>query len=93
MNIDGIDPSQIDSLRTPFLDTQSQAPVQPPKPEEVKADTEKVAQLAQQARELPENRPDVVERGRELLADPNYPSAEVEDQVARILLGLEEEAF
>lgn len=93
MNIDGIDPSQIDGLRTPFLETQAQAPIQAPKPEEAKAETEKVAQLAEQARDLPENRPDMVERGKELLADPNYPSPQVEEQVARILLGLDEEAF
>ena len=93
MNIDGIDPSQIESLKTPFLESQAQAPVQAPKPEEVKAETEKLAQLTQQVQELPDNRPDVVARGKELLADPNYPSADVEEQVAKILLGVEEENY
>ena len=55
MNIDGIDPSQIESLRTPFLESQSQAPVQAPKPEEVKVETEKLAQLTQQVQDMPDN--------------------------------------
>ncbi len=93
MNIDGIDPSQIESLRTPFLENQAQGPVQEKKPEEVKAETEKLAQLTQQVQELPENRPEVVARGQELLADPNYPSADVEEQVAAILLGAAEESY
>jgi len=93
MNIDGIDPSQIESLRTPFLENQSQAPVQAQKPEEQKVETEKLAQLTQQVQNLPENRPDVVARGKELLADPNYPSADVEEQVAKILLGVQQENY
>lgn len=93
MNIDGIDPSAVESLKTPFLESQAQGPIQGTKPEERKEETEKVAQLAQQAQDLPDNRPDMIERGRELLADPNYPSSDTEEQVARILLGLDEEAF
>lgn len=93
MNIDGIDPSQIEALKTSFLEPQTREPIQPPKAEDVQAETLKVEQLALQARELPENRPDVVERGRELLNDPNYPSAEVMDQVAEILMGVAEERF
>ncbi|MCG8525766.1 MAG: hypothetical protein MI748_05275 [Opitutales bacterium] len=93
MNIDGIDASQVEGLKTPFLESSSQAPIQEQPPEEKQAETAKIEQLAQQAQELPDNRPDVVARGRELLADPNYPSPQVEDQVAKILLGVEEEAF
>jgi 2,4-dienoyl-CoA reductase-like NADH-dependent reductase (Old Yellow Enzyme family) len=93
MNIDGIDPSQIEGLRAPFLEKAPTQAIREAKPEEVKVETEKLQQLAQQARELPENRPDVVARGRELLADPNYPSADVEEGIAKILLGLQEEAY
>ncbi len=93
MNIDGIDASQVEGLKKPFLESSSQAPIQEQPPEEKQAETAKIEQLAQQAQELPDNRPDVVARGRELLADPNYPSPQVEDQVAKILLGVEEEAF
>ena len=93
MNIDGIDPSLIESLKTPFLSGQTAEPVQAPKPEEVKAETEKIQQLAEKVQELPDNRPDVVERGKELLSDPNYPSPDVEDQVAKILLGVAEESY
>jgi hypothetical protein len=93
MNIDGIDPSQIESLRTPFLERPVQEPIREARPEEVKAETAKVELLAQQARELPENRPEVIARGRELFSNPSYPSADVEEGVARILLGLQEEAY
>ena len=93
MNIDGIDPSLIESLKTPFLSGQTAESVQAPKPEEVKAETEKIQQLAQKVQELPDNRPDVVARGQELLNDPNYPSPDVEDKVAKILLGVEEENY
>lgn len=93
MNIDGIDSSQIESIRTPFLESQTTETAQVQKAEEKNVETEKIQQLAQQAQELPENRPDVVARGRELLADPNYPSADIEGQVAEILLGETEETF
>ena len=94
MNIDGIDPSLIESLKTPFLSGQTaEQPIQEPKPEEVKAETEKIQELAKQAQELPDNRPDVVARGQELLNDPNYPSPDVEDKVARILLGFDQENY
>lgn len=35
----------------------------------------------------PEVRPEVVERGRQLAADPGYPSADVLKQVASAILG------
>jgi hypothetical protein len=93
MNIDGIDPSQIEGLKTPFLESQPTEPVQAQKKEEVKSETEKIQQLAQRAQDLPDNRPEVVARGKELLNDPNYPSPDVEDKVAKILLGVEEEIY
>jgi len=40
---------------------------------------------------IPEIRPEVVERGRRLLADPNYPSCEIANAIARRLSGLPED--
>ncbi len=40
---------------------------------------------------IPEIRPEVVERGRRLLADPNYPSAKVVDAIARLITPLPED--
>lgn len=93
MNIDGIDPSQISGLQSPVSDVKSTPPIKPQTEDSAKVETETLENLVQNVKDLPENRPDVVARGKELLNDPNYPSAEVEDQVAKILLGLEEEAF
>ena len=95
MNIDGIDPSQIEGLKSPMLDSQANAPVQEQQAQAANANTEtaKLQQLAQKVEEMPDNRPEVVERGKELLNDPNYPSPDIEDQVARILLGVQEENF
>ncbi len=93
MNIDGIDPSQITGLQSPISDAKSTPPIKPQTEDSAKVETETLEKLVQNVKDLPENRPDVVARGKELLNDPNYPSANVEDQVAKILLGLEEEAF
>lgn len=93
MNIDGIDSSQIEGIKPPFLESKPNETVQAPTAEEVKIETAKLEELAQQAQELPENRPDVVERGKQLFNDPNYPSGEVEDEVAKILLGVAEETY
>jgi 2,4-dienoyl-CoA reductase-like NADH-dependent reductase (Old Yellow Enzyme family) len=94
MEIDGIDPSQIESLQQrPFLEPREQEVIQPRENATDAIDTAAIEELAQQAQELPENRPEVVSRGRELLADPSYPSADIEEQVAEILLGIEEEAY
>jgi hypothetical protein len=40
---------------------------------------------------IPEVRPDVVERGRQLLADPNYPSFEIATEIARRISPLSED--
>ncbi len=40
---------------------------------------------------LPEVRPEVVERGRQLLADPNYPGADVVQKIASLITPLSED--
>lgn len=40
---------------------------------------------------LPEVRPEVVERGRQLRADPSYPSREVVEKIARLITPLSED--
>lgn len=53
------------------------------------------AQLSSKVRasleEMPEIRPEVVERGRKLLADPNYPTAEITRKIAALITPLPEE--
>ncbi|MBN2235783.1 MAG: hypothetical protein JW706_11595 [Opitutales bacterium] len=93
MNIDGLETTLIESMKSTFLAPKQDTPVKAPTQEEVRVETEKLAQMAQRVQEMPENRPEVVERGIELLNDPNYPSADVEEQLAAILLGFEEERF
>lgn len=36
--------------------------------------------------QIPEIRPEVVERGRQLLADPNYPGAEITRKIASLII-------
>ena len=36
--------------------------------------------------QIPEIRPEVVERGRQLLADPNYPSPEITRKIASLIV-------
>jgi hypothetical protein len=40
---------------------------------------------------MPEVRPEMVERGRALLADPNYPSPQIMRQIASLITPLPEE--
>ena len=40
---------------------------------------------------MPEVRPDVVARGRQLAADPNYPSQDVVNKIAKLITPLSEE--
>lgn len=40
---------------------------------------------------LPEIRPEVVERGRQLLADPNYPGPEIVKKIAGLITPLPED--
>lgn len=40
---------------------------------------------------LPEIRPEVVARGRELLADPNYPSQAIVEKIAQLITPLSED--
>ena len=39
---------------------------------------------------IPEIRPEVVERGRQLLADPNYPSPEISQKIASLIVPFDE---
>jgi hypothetical protein len=39
---------------------------------------------------LPEIRPEVVARGRELLADPSYPGQDIVEKIARLITPLSE---
>jgi hypothetical protein len=41
--------------------------------------------------EMPEIRPEVVERGRKLLADPGYPSPEIVRKIAALITPLSED--
>jgi hypothetical protein len=50
-----------------------------------KADDLTMAELLLAMRKVPDSRPAVINRGRKLLADPNYPSPEVLRQVAGLL--------
>ena len=40
---------------------------------------------------IPEIRPDVVERGHQLRVDPNYPSQEIVEKIARLITPFSEE--
>lgn len=39
---------------------------------------------------IPEIRPEMVERGRQLLADPNYPSPEINRKIAALIVPFDE---
>ena len=41
--------------------------------------------------EIPEVRPEVVERGRKLLADPNYPTPDIMREIASLITPLPED--
>lgn len=47
---------------------------------------DRLPQLRQALMEQPEIRPEVVERGRQLAADPSYPSTQILRQVGTMLL-------
>jgi len=42
-------------------------------------------------RSTPEIRPEVVARGKELLNDPNYPSKEIVDSIAKLIVPFDDE--
>lgn len=42
-------------------------------------------------RGTPEIRPEVVARGKELLNDPNYPSKEIVDSIAKLIVPFDDE--
>lgn len=58
----------------------------PYKPRPDNISTENAAFLRAELQRQPEIRPEVVERGRALAADPNYPSKEVLGHVAQQIL-------
>lgn len=55
-----------------------------PRPDQLS--TENAAYLREALARQPEIRPEVVERGRNLAADPNYPSIEILKQVSAVIL-------
>ena len=70
----------------------SKAPIEaesknPNGPVEDKVDLSKLDAL----REQPEIRPEVVAKGKELLNDPNYPSQEIVESIAKLIVPLDDE--
>jgi hypothetical protein len=57
------------------------------KPSGEKLDLSKLDALRNQ----PEIRPEVVARGKELLNDPNYPSKEIVDSIAKLIVPFDDE--
>lgn len=57
------------------------------KPAEEKVELSKLDAL----RSTPEIRPEVVARGKELLKDPNYPSKEIVDSIAKLIVPFDDE--
>jgi len=49
-------------------------------------------ELVKKLADLPEIRPEAVERGKQLVADPEFPSAAVVDRVAELLAELSEDS-
>ena len=49
------------------------------------------SKIRQALDQIPEIRPEVVERGRQLAADPNYPSQEVVRKIAQLITPFSED--
>lgn len=68
---------------------QARGPAETARPE---AATDKLQLTAlERLRAEPDIRPDVVARGRELLEDPNYPSQEMVDAIAKLIVPFSDE--
>lgn len=90
MNIDPLDNSGY--VQQPRANAQSAAR-QPAAPQQ---ESDRLsAELSEKVRESlssqPDIRPEVVERGRQLAADPNYPSPEIVRKIASLITPLSEE--
>jgi hypothetical protein len=74
------------TVRPDPVSSPGSASVRPNSPRPDRISTESAALLRSELVRQPEVRPEVVERGRALAADPNYPSAQVIQSVARRIL-------
>ncbi len=73
-----------DAKKRTSAPTESEAEI---KPTGEKVELSKLDAL----RSMPEIRPEVVARGKELLNDPNYPSKEIVDSIAKLIVPLDDE--
>jgi hypothetical protein len=86
MNIQPVKPEDVASLSKGRTKPAASPPPQPGRPTEDSVRTEEKQKLMEAMRNQPETRPEEVERGRSLAADPEYPSRDVLAEVARKLL-------
>ena len=75
--------------------TEKKTPQRPiePKAQDPKGTVEDKVDLGKldALREQPEIRPEVVAKGKELLDDPNYPSQEIVESIAKLIVPFDEE--
>lgn len=64
-----------------------------PKPQDLNGTVEDKIDLGKldTLREQPEIRPEVVAKGKELLNDPNYPSQEIVESIAKLIVPFDDE--
>jgi hypothetical protein len=70
---------------------QLQQSVQKRQDDHDRVSTELSSKVRASLESMPEIRPEVVERGRQLLSDPNYPSADIMRKIAGLITPLPEE--
>jgi hypothetical protein len=70
---------------------QLQQPAQNRKDDSDRVSTELSSKVRASLASMAEIRPEVVERGRQLLADPNYPSASIVRKIAELITPLPED--
>lgn len=90
MNIDPLDNS---GFIQPTRANARSAARQPaaPQQESDRLSAELSEKVRQTLSSMPEIRPEVVERGRQLAADPSYPSPEIVQKIASLITPLSEE--
>jgi len=93
MNIDRL--SNSDHLYS-VRGRQTQANSNKPAQEETSVNRDQVSfgtssKIRQALDQIPEIRPEMVERGRQLAADPNYPPREVVQKIAQMITPFSEE--
>jgi hypothetical protein len=80
--IDSTSSSDRAARATPYTGDLQRSPIRPNPVAGDQLSTQQAEQLHQALAQSPEIRPDVLARGRELAADPNYPPAAVIASVA-----------